>query len=83
MLRKLIVSAILSTSALSALALAPAAASADPPRHYRHGYRFEVNYRDHGSWRCYGTYPTRYEADRVARDLRHRHYLVRVEREHY
>jgi hypothetical protein len=82
MIRKLILSAVLVTGAFSGLAVT---ADAQPPRfHYDHHdrldrVRFEVMYRHHNHWDCYGTYGDRYDAQRAARQLRLRGYQVRIE----
>ena len=76
MLRKLLLSAVLATGALTGLAVT---ADAHPPAHRPNHVRFEVLYRQHDHWDCYGTFGDRDDARRVARQLRHRGYVVRVE----
>ena len=55
-----------------------AKADAHPPIEHRH-CSYEVLYGRHHHLRCYGTYRSRAEAERVANRLRCEHYEVRVE----
>ncbi|HYT89035.1 MAG TPA: hypothetical protein VEL76_10025 [Gemmataceae bacterium] len=82
MLRKLLLSAVLATGAFTSLAVT---ADAQPPS-FRHDHRdrhdrvrFEVMYRHHNHWDCYGTYGDRDDAQRAARHLRQRGFQVRIE----
>ena len=55
-----------------------ATADAHPPIEHRH-CSFEVMYGRHHHLRCYGTFHSRAEAERVAHRLRCEGYEVRVE----
>jgi hypothetical protein len=84
MFRKLILSAVLTTGAVTGLALTPATADAHvpvvvvPPPH--HHARFEVLVLRHGCWEVYDVYWDRDDARRAAWHLRHRGLAVEVRR---
>ena len=51
-----------------------------PPVVYSyHTCAYEVLYRHHHHWHCYGTYRNHYDAERAARHLRWDGYDVRIE----
>jgi hypothetical protein len=76
MFRKLILSAMLTTGAVTDPALTPATADAHPPMvvvpptHFHH-VRFEVLVLRHGCWEVYDVYRDRDDARRAAWRLRH------------
>ena len=85
MLRKLLLSALLAAGTVTGLALTPSTAEASPDwsKHERNEYRhrrFEVLYLDCGHWKNAGSYRDRDDAERKARHLRHRGYVVKIER---
>jgi hypothetical protein len=84
MIRKLILSAILTAGTLAGLALTPATAEARPPWSGKHRqdrrHEFKVEYLHRGHWDTHGTYCDRDDAERAARQLRHRGYRVKIER---
>jgi hypothetical protein len=74
---------VLATGALTGSALT---ADAQPPsfyhdHHWHDRVRFELMYRHHNHWDCYGTSGDRHDAQQMARHLRHRGYQVRIEAE--
>src|SRR4051794_12364771 len=81
MIRKLILSAVLSAAALTELTTTPGAADANPPVGQHHRGRFEVQVLRRHHWDCYGTYRDRDDARRAAQRLRHQGFQVRIERD--
>jgi len=84
MIRKMILSAVLAAGTLTGLALTPGTAEAHAPwaghvYHHRH-HRFEVFYLHCGTWRAYGNYRDRDDAERAACHLRYRGYEVKIDR---
>jgi hypothetical protein len=84
MIRKLILSAVIATGAITGMTLTPSAASAAPPIAYardgiRHGVRFEVLVRHRGHWDTYATYRDRDDARRAAWMLERQGYDARIE----
>ena len=90
MIRKMILSAVIATGAVTGMTLTPSAANAAPPighdhdrdrdrDHDRHGVRFEVQVRHRGHWDSYGTYRDRDDARRVAWRLERMGYDTRIE----
>src|SRR5262245_21025245 len=76
MIRKLILSAVFATGAITGLTMTPGTIEAAPPigherdrDHDRHRIRYEVQVRHRGHWDTYGTYRNREEARRVVRML--------------
>jgi hypothetical protein len=77
MIRKVILASVTGVGLALPFAFATPA-EAHPPVVVYHRATFEVVYRRHSHWHCYGTYFNRYEADRAARHLAHHGYEVRV-----
>ncbi len=91
MIRKLILSAVLATGAITGVTATSASADAAPPvghdrdrDHDRRNVRFEVQVRHRGHWDTYGTYRDRDDAQRVVRMLERqgRDARIEVERDH-
>ena len=83
MIRKLFVSAILTTAALTGFAVSPASASdrlpfGPPHRHERDCERFQVLVRHCGHWEVYDVFRDREEARLAAWRLQHRGLDVQV-----
>ena len=82
MFRKIVLTALLSVAALGGLTVATPVADAAPLRsRFYHGTEYRVVYNNRGCWDVYGTYGNRNAAERVARNLRHRHFAVRIDAE--
>jgi hypothetical protein len=80
MIRKLILSTVIATGAVTGLALTPSTADAAPPiGHDHHPARLEVLVRHRLHWDVYGTYRDRDDARRVARMLKRQGHEVRIE----
>lgn len=79
MFRNAVLAALVATAGLT---LMPAAATAQPPVSYgRHDHAdYRVFIRQFGHWRVYRTYDHREDAQRAARHLERRGYVVKVER---
>ena len=81
MVRKILLAVVLAMSTATAFVL-PSDLSASPPVR-RHGHvHFEVLVRHRNHWDSYGTYHSRFEAERAAQRLRWQGYTVRIEREY-
>lgn len=79
MIRKILLSAVLAISTVTAFSVPALDVNANPPVH-RHGHvHFEVLYRHRLHWDSYGTYHTRFAAEQAAERLRCQGYLVRIE----
>jgi hypothetical protein len=92
MIRKMILSAVIATAAVTGTTLTPSAANAAPPVGHdrdhdrdhdhdrdRNRVRFEVLVRHRGHWDSVGTYRDRDDARRVAWRLERQGYDTRIE----
>jgi hypothetical protein len=78
MIRKLILSAVVAASTLTALTVTPSLADADPPALLPH-HRFEVLAQRPGAdWQSHGTYRLHAEAQLIAMRLRHQGFHVEI-----
>ncbi|MBO0698132.1 MAG: hypothetical protein J2P46_07045 [Zavarzinella sp.] len=85
MFRKLVLSAVLTTGAVTGLAFTPATADAHPPvvvvaPPHEPCVRFEVRVLRHGCWEVYDAYRDRDDARRAASRLRHHGLAVEIRR---
>jgi hypothetical protein len=78
MIRKLFLAGLTVVGLAVPLLWAPAAEAHPPVVVYRSPV-YEVLYRGHHHWHYYGTYYSRYEADRAARHLAWRGFQARVD----
>jgi hypothetical protein len=78
MFRKITLAGLTALSFALPLGLTSTAQAEPAPNHYYHRV-YEVQYRRHHEWHCYGTYREQCEADRAAHHLRHDGYEVRIE----
>ena len=90
MIRKILLSAVFAATMITGVSCAASQASAQTyshGRHHsyhpspRHHVHFEVLVRHRNHWDSYGTYHSRYAAERAAERLRWQGYIVRIERE--
>lgn len=80
MFRTVVLTALVATGSIPGLTPSPAAAQAlAPVRHPDDHADYRVYVRQFGHWRVYRTYDRREDADRAARHLERRGYVVRVE----
>jgi hypothetical protein len=77
MIRKLILSAVITTATLTALVTNPASADASPPALLPH-HRFEVLAERGTGWQSHGVYRLHAEAELVAIRLRHQGFRVEI-----
>ena len=79
MFRKLTLAALTTLGLALPLGLAAPVQANEPYGYHHHHHSYEVMYRRHHGWHCYGTYRSRYDADHAAHHLRHEGYDVRIE----
>lgn len=81
MLRKLFLLGVMALSLASPVAILSQARADDMALRHAHHAHYDVMYRrdHHHSWRVYGSYETRHDADHAAHHLSHHGYEVHID----